>query len=85
MTLHSGLGLEIVFRLAPGFGNVGTELRFNRCRKLLLDIELHYYRRLPALHGRFDISAANANNRIKYSVELWATELPTELCQVVVD
>ena len=46
--------------LAPGIGQSGTN--FGSTGVLPEEgIELYYYRRLPALHARFDVSAANAN------------------------
>ena len=47
-------------QLAPGFGNVGTNFGSTGVGNST-GIELHYYRRLPAFHARYDISAANAN------------------------
>ena len=46
--------------LAPGVGNAGS---FAGSSGVGLEegIELYYYRRLPALHARFDATAANAN------------------------
>ena len=47
-------------QLAPGFGNVGQNFGSTGVGQAT-GIELHYYRRLPSFHARYDISAANAN------------------------
>ena len=46
--------------LAPAVGNAGTNYGSTGVGQEET-IELYYYRRLPALHARFDVSAANAN------------------------
>ena len=46
--------------LAPGFGNTGTNFGSTGVGEPS-GIEMYYYRRLPALHARYDVSAANAN------------------------
>ena len=56
-------------QLAPGFGQTGqnygsTGVGFST------GIELHYYRRLPAFHARYDVNAANANARLNTIVDM---------------
>ena len=46
-------------QLAPGFGNVGQNFGSTGVGNST-GIELHYYRRLPALHARYDINPQNA-------------------------
>lgn len=46
--------------LAPGFRNTGTNFGSTGVGTEET-VELHYYRRLPALHAHFTVSAANAN------------------------
>ena len=73
-------------QLAPGFGNTGQNFGSTGVG-ISTGIELHYYRRLPALHARFDVSAANANlglNTIVVAADPMATppvvtNLPTAL------
>ena len=45
--------------LSPGFGNTGTNFGSTGVGNEEC-VELHYYRRLPALHARFDTTIANA-------------------------
>ena len=45
--------------LSPGFGNTGTNFGSTGVGNEEC-VELHYYRRLPALHARFDATIANA-------------------------
>ena len=56
--------------LAPAVGNAGTNYGSTGVGQEET-IELYYYRRLPALHARFDVSAANAN------LNLNTTTMPT--------
>jgi len=54
--------------LSPGYGNTGsnagsTGVGFSN------SLELYYYRRLPALHARYNISAANANLQLNTVVD----------------
>ena len=55
-------------QLAPGFGNVGQNFGSTGVGNST-GIELHYYRRLPAFHARYDINAANANLGLNTAVE----------------
>ena len=46
--------------LSPGFGNTGTNFGSTGVGNEEC-VELHYFRRLPALHARFDTTIENAN------------------------
>ena len=61
--------------LAPAVGNAGTNYGSTGVGQEET-IELYYYRRLPALHARFDISAANANLNLN-TVYTMDSELPS--------
>ena len=66
-------GNEIL--LAPGFGNGGTN--FGSTGTTNEDsIEVHFYRRLPALYAHYEISAANANLNLN-TVYTMDSERPT--------
>ena len=63
--------------LAPGFGNVGQNFGSTGTGNST-SLELYYYRRLPALHARYNITAANANLRLNTMVDA-DNPLPTEV------
>ena len=60
--------------IAPGVGNAGTNSGSTGVG-VEEGIELHYYRRLPSLHARFDVSASNANLGLN-TIYTMDTELP---------
>ena len=61
--------------LAPGFGNAGTTTG-SLGVGIEESVELHYYRRLPALYARYDVSAANTNLGLN-TIYTMDSELPT--------
>lgn len=63
--------------LAPGVGGAGTNYGSSGVGNEE-GIELYYYRRLPALHARFNISAANANLGLNTEVDA-DNPIPTAL------
>ncbi len=63
--------------ISPGFGQTGTNAASSGVGSSA-GIELYYYRRLPALHARYNISAANANLRLNTMVDA-DNPLPTEV------
>ena len=56
-------------QLAPGFGNVGSNFGSTGVGQST-GVELHYYRRLPAFHARYDVNAANANLGLNTIVDM---------------
>ena len=61
--------------LAPGFRNTGSNFGSTGVGNEEM-IEIHYYRRLPALYARYDVSAANANLGLN-TVYTMDSEIPT--------
>lgn len=61
--------------LTPGVGNIGTNAGSLGIGQET-GIELYYYRRLPALHARYNISAANAGLNLN-TIYTMDSELPT--------
>ncbi len=63
--------------ISPGFGQTGTNAASSGVGSSA-GIELYYYRRLPALHARYNISATNANLQLNTMVDA-DNPLPTEV------
>ena len=61
--------------LAPGIGNTGTNAGASGVGQEE-GVEIHYYRRLPSLHARFDVSATNAGLGLN-TIYTMDSELPT--------
>ena len=61
--------------LSPGFGNTGTNFGSTGVGNEEC-IELHYFRRLPALNAFYDVSAANASVQLN-TIYTMNSELPS--------